>query len=311
MNRETAGFLASLLFVVLASVRDVYLGGLFQRLSPAVVALIAFTLCVAIFLPVALRRHPASYRVVWRHPVDLLLINLTAGFAWISFFYALRMTEPLLVQIVFSGVGPPAVAWMARLFPAADESFAPRGERCLHGLLLAAVSMAVIVAVTGLSGAAAQPAAASMLGVLLAAGAGVAITANTVLCRRLNDAGVDPAALVSVRFVGAAIGSAMLADLSGELPALVATGAMVEVVAAAVLLVVLPIYVNQIGIALASPLTVRVVLASAPAMIFVLQLAEGRLTSSPYSLAAAVAYGVVAIGAAVVRRRAIRAAVPA
>ena len=38
--------------------------------------------------------------------------------------------------------------------------------------------------------------------------------------------------------------------------------------------------------------------------IFVLQLVEGRLSSSPYSLTCAVLYGVVAITAAVLRRRA-------
>lgn len=308
MNRETAGFLASLLFVVLASGRDVYLGGLFQRVSPAVVALVAFALCGAIFVPVALVRDRSSYRILRQRPGDLLLINLTAGFAWISFFYALGMIEPLLVQIVFSGVGPPAVAWMARLFPG-DEAIAPRGERVTHAWLLAAVGMAAIVAVTGLSGAGAQPAAVSLLGVALAGGAGIAITANTVLCRRLNDAGVDPAALVSVRFVGAAIVSAMLVGRAGDVSALVTSAATFEVVSGAVFLVVLPIYVNQIGIALASPLTVRVVLAGAPAVIFVLQLVEGRLSSSPYSLAAAVTYGVVAVAAAVARRRTIRAAV--
>ena len=311
MHRETAGFLASLLFVVLASVRDVYLGGLFQRLSPAVVALVAFVLCSAIFVPVALVRDRASYRALRRHPLDVALVNVTAAFAWLSFFYALRTTEPLLVQIVFAGVGPPAVGWIARRFPGADTSMAPRSERALHGALLVAVGIAVVVAVSGRSGAGAQPVSASALGVLLAGGAGVAITVNTVLCRRLNDAGVDPAALVSVRFVGAAIGAAILMDAPHELVVVAAGGAVLEVAAAAVLLVVLPIYVNQVGIALASPLTVRVVLAAAPAMIFLLQLAEGRLSSSPYSLAAAVTYGAAAVGAAVVRRRTIRAAVAA
>src|SRR2546422_162817 len=61
---------------------------------------------------------------------------------------------------------------------------------------------------------------------------------------------------------------------------------------------------RSVGIALASPLTVRVALAVGPVLIFVLQLVEGRLSSSPYSLTCAVLYGVVAITAAVLRRRA-------
>jgi hypothetical protein len=78
------------------------------------------------------------------------------------------------------------------------------------------------------------------------------------------------------------------------------------VVGVSSLLVVFPIYVNQVGISLASPLTVRVVMALTPVLLFGLQLVEGRLSPSPYSLAGALLYGVAAIAAAVARRRATR-----
>jgi hypothetical protein len=69
--------------------------------------------------------------------------------------------------------------------------------------------------------------------------------------------------------------------------------------------------VNQIGISLASPLTVRVVLAAGPVLIFLVQLFEGRLSASPYSLTAATLYAVAAVAAGVARQRAIRSAVRA
>ncbi|MBI2015320.1 MAG: hypothetical protein HYS77_07265 [Candidatus Rokubacteria bacterium] len=80
------------------------------------------------------------------------------------------------------------------------------------------------------------------------------------------------------------------------------------VLGVSLVLIVFPIYVNQVGISLASPLTVRVVLAVGPVLIFLLQLIEGRLSPSPYSLASAVLYGVFAVSATLVRRRAIRSA---
>ena len=67
---------------------------------------------------------------------------------------------------------------------------------------------------------------------------------------------------------------------------LFSTSAITVVLGASLLLIVFPIYVNQVGIALASPLTVRVVLAVRPVLIFVLQLVEARLSSSAYLLAA-------------------------
>jgi hypothetical protein len=147
---------------------------------------------------------------------------------------------------------------------------------------------------------------AALTGVALAAGAGVAISASTVLCRTLNDRGAHPTALVSLRFVGATIVAAvLLATSGGGLGDLGSWDAAAAVGAASLALVVFPIYVSQIGISLASPLTVRAVLAAAPALIFGLELVDRRLFPSLYSLAAAALYAVVAISAAIARARAI------
>jgi hypothetical protein len=74
---------------------------------------------------------------------------------------------------------------------------------------------------------------------------------------------------------------------------------------ACLLLIVLPNYVNQVGVALASPVTVRAVLAVGPVLVFALQLFDGRLSLSPATLLACVLYGVCAVAAAVARRHAI------
>lgn len=302
-NREAAGVLASVIFVCLASVRDVYLGGLFQRLSPVDVAVVAFVLCSVVFFPIALAKSPESLRVLCHRRRDLVWINLTSALAWIGFFYALRTLEPLLAQILFSGVGPLSVVWIDRLVTGAPSTTSiSRLERPVHLGLLAALTLAGAVALGGLSGAEGQPLGLAALGVALATGAGLSISANTVLCRRLNDAGVDPAALVAVRFPGAVVLAAALAVPSGhDFSGLFSTSAITAVLGASLLLIVFPIYVNQVGISLASPLTVRVVLASGPALIFLLQILEGRLSSSPYSLASAVLYAVFAVSAALTR----------
>ena len=120
-SSEAAGFLASLVFTGLASVRDVYFGGLFQSTSPLGVAIVAFTLCSLIFLPIALVRSRPGVWLLLRHRRELAWVNVTTGLAWISFFYALRTIEPLLVQIFFAGVGPLSVVWIpcARSWPSA------------------------------------------------------------------------------------------------------------------------------------------------------------------------------------------------
>ena len=303
---EALGFLATLAFAVLASIRDVYLGGLFQTRSPLDFTLIAFGLCAALLFPVALVRSPGSLRVLARHPGEVLAVNATTALAWIAFFYALRTVEPSLVQLLFSGVGPLSVLWIERFLPgggvAAASSQPSRRERAILLGLLATVALAAGVAMAGLSALGPQPPGVAGLGVALAVVSGVSISVSTMLSRRLNDRGVEPIALASVRFVGAFAVAAALrggGDLWGR------EAALGGVVLAALLLIVLPIYVNQIGIALASPLTVRVVVAIGPVLILALQLIEGRLSPSPYSLVVSVAYGAFAVAATLARRRAI------
>jgi hypothetical protein len=111
---------------------------------------------------------------------------------------------------------------------------------------------------------------------------------------------------LSFRFPGAIVLAAAVALaqsrplLSGVTPA-VFTG----VALACLLLIVVPNYVNQVGVALASPVTVRAVLALGPVLVFGFQLVDARLTSSPWTLGAAVLYGVFAVAAALARRHAI------
>jgi drug/metabolite transporter (DMT)-like permease len=312
-KHERAGFLAAIVFVCAASARDVFLGDLFQRQSPLVVAVVAFALCSLVFVPIALAKEGRALRAALRRPRRLVWINATSAVAWISFFYALRALEPLLVQILFAGVGPLSVAWIDRWVTRRPRA-APlsRAERPLHLGLLAALAAATAVALGGLSGAGPQPFDAALVGVGLALGAGVSISANTVLCRELNDDGIDPLTLVSLRFVGATVAAGALGLVSGEDFTVLFQGpTLALVVAVSLVLMVVPIYVNQIAIALASPLTVRVVLAGAPALVFVLQLLDGRLSPSPYSFGAALLYGVFAAGSVLARHRAIRAAQPA
>ncbi len=168
---------------------------------------------------------------------------------------------------------------------------------------------AAAVAIFGFSGVAGQSLGVTVLGVVLAASGGVAISVSTMLCRILNDAGVTPGVVLSLRYPATALSAAVLASLSPSgLPA--SLSSVDAFMAIASLLIIVPSYVNQVGISLASPLTVRAVLATGPVLIFVVQLVEGRLSASPFSLTAALLYALVAIAAALARRRAIRSAFP-
>ncbi len=306
LSREATGFLYSIAFVCLASVRDVYLGGLFQRVNPLLVAMVAFALCTLVLLPIALVYSRDSLMILRRQWRGLFWVNVTSAMAWLAFFAALRLIEPSLVQILYSGIGPLSVIWIDRYFTRVTPAVPlTHTERPIYIALLVSLIFSASVALSGLSGTGVQPIEMTGLGVLFAALGGISISVSTMQCRKLNDAGVAPGALLSLRYPGIVLSAAVLTSLSpSDLPDISLNLGGLLVIAS--LIIVLPSYVNQVGIALASPLTVRVVLATGPVLIFLFQLVEGRLSASPYSLMAAVLYAAVATSAGLARQRAIR-----
>ncbi len=275
------------------------------------VAVGVFTLCTLVFLPISFVHSRDSLAALTRRPGGLFWVNVTSAIAWLAFFAALKLIEPSLVQILYSGIGPLSVVWVDRRVRDAIPAIPlTRAERPIYFGLLASLIFAAAVAVCGLSGVGAQPVGVTALGVILAASGGISISVSTMLCRKLNDAGVTPGTLLSLRYPVTVLSAAVLASLSSSgLPAPLSLRVDAFMVIAA-LLIVVPSYVNQIGISLASPLTVRVVLSTGPVLIFFVQLIEGRLSASLYSLAAAILYAVAAISAGLARQRAIRSALP-
>jgi drug/metabolite transporter (DMT)-like permease len=305
---EITGFLLSLAFAASTAVRDVYLGGLFQRMHPLLVALTAFGLCVLVFLPVALVSDRAGLAALLRRPAPLFWMNATTGLAWLSFFSALRSLEPALVQILFYGIGPLGVRWIDHLVPGAPSTVLTSAERRLHRGLLLSLLLAAGVALGGRSGLGAQSPSSALLGVTLAVVGGVSISVSALLGRALNDTGLRPATVLATRFPGAVLLAAALALASrAPLGEALTPGVAAWIALASFLLIVLPNYVNQVGVALAAPVTVRAVLALGPVLVFGLQWVEGRLSSSAWTLAAAIVYAVFAVATALARRRAITA----
>jgi drug/metabolite transporter (DMT)-like permease len=304
-SQEASGFLVAVGFVCLAAVRDVYLGGLFQRITPLLIAAVAFSLCTLLFLPVALGSSRRSLVLLWRHFGEVFLVNVTSACAWLAFFYALKLIEPSIVQILYSGIGPPSVIWIERRFSATSrETPLTRAEWFAFLALLMTLVFSAMIVLLRLSGMTSASTGNTAIGLLLAAGGGVSISVSTMLCRRLNDSGVKPGALLAVRYPATAISAVVIMAFSPS-PLSDEPSLLDAAVATAALLIIVPSYVNQVAISLASPLTVRVVLAVGPVLIFLCQLIEGRVAASSYSLMAAILYGFAAISAAIARQRAI------
>jgi hypothetical protein len=230
------------------------------------------------------------------------------GFLLSLAFAALAAGRDVYLGGLFQQVGPLSVGWVDGLVPGSIRTRLSFSERGLHLGLLASLIVAAAVVLAGLSGVGWQPAGVAAAGIALAVGGGVSISISTLLSRALNDSGLRPATVLALRFPGALVLAAAFAAASpAPLLAGVTPGVFAPVAFATLLLIVLPNYVNQVGVALASPVTVRAVLALGPVLVFALQLLEGRLSPSTATLTTCVLYAVFAVAAAIARRRAIGA----
>jgi len=297
---EQTGLFLTAGFVLCGALRDVYFSRAFQAWSPLDVAALTFAISTTLFLVIALASGVRHLGVLAQWPRDIVAINVTSATAWIAFFYALQNLEPALVQVMWAGSGPLTIRALERLGAELVEPvrLAAFERWCLAAIGLM-VTLAGAVALLGLS--ATDPRSAA-LGVGLTLLSGAAISINILLCKRLHVRGVAPAPLLSVRFIGVAVIALALAPFVRTGPSLWSSPAFSTVAGVALLLIVLPLYLNQRGLALASPMTVRIVHAAGPVLVFAIQLVEARLPASPWSLAVIVGYSGSAVLSATARQ---------
>ena len=142
-EREAVGVGLLFLFIVAASLRDVYLNHVFSSLGPFQFALTAFSTATVCFLTLVLVRDPReliALRVVWREAIG---VNITSAVAWLSYFGALKRLEPSVVNTIFSGVAPLTVTLLTMMGLRTATSNASRpAEHVAHVGLVAALAFA-------------------------------------------------------------------------------------------------------------------------------------------------------------------------
>jgi drug/metabolite transporter (DMT)-like permease len=291
-----------LAFVILSAFRDVFFADALRSAPFFAVALIAFATCTAAFLVVALIERERTLRIVFADLRTFLLMNLFTACAWLCYFQSLRHLEPAVANVLHAGLGPltimamNAVGW--RIVDAGAMTPLEAGCQVAMGVCLAGL---VAAALLGLSAGAGGTAA--LIGCAFVIVSGAAITIATLYAKRLHDEGASAAAVVATRFLGVLAAAAVALSLGPSEARAAATSSTtwLALVPAAFMLMAVPIYLNQIGVKLASPLTVRVLLALGPVFLIALQTIVGGTKLSGYSLAGVSAYCAIAILAALAR----------
>ena len=166
---------------------------------------------------------------------------------------------------------------------------------CYAGLALVLAGMWWIV-LSGRSGLAATvslPVGLAGLALLMLSGA--SITISHLISKRLNDRGIGAEAISATRYVLIIVIAACAGLFNTQPSGIATTGELIFLALATTALIALPLYALQVGVAHTSPLTAHVIRALGPVFIFGLELLDGRVNYSAYTLLAIIAYSIFVI----------------
>lgn len=275
-------------FVVLESTQFVFFGGVFRRISSFVFGFLVFAITTLGFVGWAWVTAPGQIRAALARPGLLLAINVTAALSWLALLISVQLIEPAVAYTIGAGAMPIAALLFQRL--GVSGGAGPRNGMeaagvALIALAVAFLSLATVMGWSGFVRGDLQIAPwIALAGVSLAFGEGMLFTWLLILCQRIDRTGVGPGAIFGLRFplyvliagAGAAVGLDSKAPLDAvEIALLVALG---------LLLIVPPLYALQRTVALLPTVTISVLTALGPFVIFVLQMVEGRVAYAPATL---------------------------
>jgi drug/metabolite transporter (DMT)-like permease len=276
-------------YPVLSAVVDVYAGHGEQSLDPAVVAAVAFTLTVVLFAVLeagagrpAAGQWPGSAslkRTLRAQPQDIAALNVSTALTWISLLYALKFLEPAVVNAVSLAIGPAVTVVAGPLLRRGTSVLAI--EAGLSAALLAMIAVLCWGSAAGLTSIGHVGLGRGTAGLAATVVSSLGSAGTFIYAKRLSEAAVSPAAVLSSRFYLTAVVSWAIAaaDHVPRLAASLVPGAVVAVVGVAA-----PAYLLQLGVRHAEPITVSLLDNLAPLLTYLLQLLDGRLRPSAFSL---------------------------
>lgn len=284
MSKTAVGAALTLVVVLMESVQFVYLGGLFQKMSTFQFGFLVFglttfliTVCLAIF-------NRKQITLAFSDLRTLLAINIAALMTFAAFLLSVQMIEPVITYTISGGVMPITTYCLYRLGWREGDAFRSRGELAGTILILASILFLTAVTIAGHSGFVRGGTLAGVAGIILAVIDGIFFTMILAYSNRMQTKGIGPSAVLAFRIILyiLAAGGLMIAGVDQREPLEVSE--IVFYVGTGLLLLVPPLYILQKAVGMASTLTMSAIFTLGPIFIFALQLVEGRVEFSVYTL---------------------------
>jgi drug/metabolite transporter (DMT)-like permease len=273
------GRLMIVLAVLFQAVGKVMFGTLLSDVPSTLFVLLSFGLTAALFLTVS--RHGTG-SPAWGL---LLLLNASTALTFISFFYALKLIEPAIVGAVEIGIGPLLVVLLSLILIGQRPTLL---QMIVCAGILCGCAVLALAALQG-SGFTSHGSQAWLgLGASAAAGGGAVLI--TMTSKALLNRGWQFGAVLAHRFY-LILPISLIMTLGTDTSAVEwGTELTAVLLAIAVIGVLAPLYLLQIGIGRCDPYTVMVTMSALPVLTFVI---EGFSPTYQWSAMTAMGLGIV------------------
>jgi len=287
-----------LIFALSQAVRDVYFARAFQGIDFFAVVLIAFAIATIVFGGITLLRTPEAFGKLRREFWTVAAMNLTTAIAWSCYFFALSHLEPAVVNTIHSGFAPLTVLALSVFWP----NFSKREAKgvaeygCYAGLVLSLLALAAVV-LSVRSGIPLDSITTGLESLGALAVSGTSITISLLISKRLHDRGIGADAVTAVRYWLLIVLAAVIEATSDHSSGIDSLATFSVLAVAAALLIALPTFVLQAGIARSAPLTGQIIRSLGPVFVFALEQLDQRIAYAMPSLVCILAYSVFVTGA--------------
>jgi drug/metabolite transporter (DMT)-like permease len=259
------GPLMVLVFCLSQAFRDVYFANIFQGLDFFAVIAIAFGLSAVIFGALTTSRSPGDFVKLREHLGTVAAMNVTTALAWTCYFFGLKHLEPSIVNTVHSGMAPLTVIGLAAvgIRITKQDVVSSREYACYAGLTLSLVGLWWVV-LSGNSGFQGQSMASNLLGLTLLLVSGSSITISLLYSKELHDHGLSAEGVTAARYLLIIVVASSIEVFKGWPESISAPAELAMMSVAATILIVLPTFALQVGIAHTASLTAQVIRALGP-----------------------------------------------
>jgi drug/metabolite transporter (DMT)-like permease len=267
-------------FNILQAVSAVFLASFLHRADTLVVLFFVFTVIAATFITVGVIRG-GKIRVPQSAWPALALLNITTAASWSSFFLAVKYIEPAISSVFINAILP--LATLGTEYLITGPRTAKKSDLFTSCALCVAMFLTATALFGGQSGRPASETGSYLIGFVMSAICGVAMSVTNVASKKLNNEGVRADQIMAHRFTLLILIAFLFMD-KGRLVDQVAAqwGALLFV---AIIGNLVPIYCLQLGIQKLKPITIAFLIGLAPMIFFAVQGFSNVVSFSYISLA--------------------------